>query len=111
SSQTPSNSSVAGYAYSGCYTDADTSLPARLSANSQYLLNGRSYATTNAMTWAACTSYCNGYQYAGLTSGSICRCGNSFNFSPTLNPDSLCQTPCTGDILQSCGASNRSTVF
>ncbi|UPX12678.1 uncharacterized protein EKO05_0003218 [Ascochyta rabiei] len=63
------------------------------------------------MTWAACASYCTGYQYAGIKAGSTCRCGNSFALSPNLNADILCQTPCTGNGLQSCGASNRSTVF
>ncbi|XPS81498.1 hypothetical protein M3J07_013460 [Ascochyta lentis] len=63
------------------------------------------------MTWAACASYCTGYQYTGITAGSVCRCGSSFAFSPSPNLDILCQTPCTGNSLQTCGASNRSTVF
>lgn len=63
------------------------------------------------MTWAACSSYCASYQYAGISAGSTCRCGNAFTFSQGLSLDASCQVPCTGSSSQSCGGSARSTIF
>lgn len=63
------------------------------------------------MTWAGCASYCSSYQYAGISAGSTCRCGNSFTFPQGLSQDALCQTSCTGSSAQSCGGSARAVVF
>ncbi|KAF2647037.1 hypothetical protein K491DRAFT_723770 [Lophiostoma macrostomum CBS 122681] len=41
----------------------------------------------------------------------IC-CGNDFNCSPAqLQPDSDCNTACSGDPTSTCGGSNRIAVF
>ncbi|KAH3997206.1 hypothetical protein HBI24_157200 [Parastagonospora nodorum] len=54
---TPSNTSVAGFTYSGCYSDASN----ELAITPLYLLNAKSYVSASSMTWAACTSFCVGY--------------------------------------------------
>jgi hypothetical protein len=109
--QTPTNSSVPGSAYLGCFIDSQPSSLVLPSATPRYLLNGISYTSTTSLTWAACGSFCSSYQFFGLSAGSTCRCGNSFTFSPGPSLDTSCQISCSGSSPQACGGSTRSTVF
>ncbi|KAL6704246.1 hypothetical protein ACN47E_008414 [Coniothyrium glycines] len=106
---TPTNSSVPGRTYSGCYTDTNPAILSLISP--QYLLGGPSYVSLTAMTWTACSTFCSAYQFAGISGGNTCRCANTFAYAPLVQLDAVCLTPCTGNLAQSCGGVNRITVF
>lgn len=94
------SSPIAGYTLLNCNTD---STAARV-------LTSKSTSSTT-MTYAACASFCSGFNYLGLEYGSECYCGNSFANPTTLAPAADCNMPCAGDKTQNCGAGNRLWLF
>ncbi|KAK3322262.1 WSC domain-containing protein [Apodospora peruviana] len=89
------------YVYSGCYED--TGKPDALSLRSQL--------DRNSMTVEKCVSLCkgNGYRYAGLEYYGNCYCGQTVN-GAALEEDT-CNFPCTGNSSQTCGGSNKISVY
>jgi WSC domain len=51
----------------------------------------------------------NFYRYAGLEEGGICYCGETVNGTPL--PDSACNTPCSADATQNCGATGAISIY
>jgi len=87
--------SAAGKApgYMGCYNDsADRVLKEK-------------NPSKDKMTPEACRKLCKGFTYFGVTYGSQCFCGNSFNkpAKHTKTKESDCQMPCNGNRSIMCG--------
>jgi hypothetical protein len=84
--------------YQGCYTDSDQrALPA-------YLVTSNS--TVESCIQAAANA---GYKYAGLQWYGQCYAGNSLGYSQVA--DSECNTACTADSSEACGAAYRSSIY
>lgn len=83
-------------------------------------LNGSS-TTSSSMTLEFCRSYCDnlGYMYSGTEYGRECYCGNYYTastgvFSGTntlLASNSTCNMLCAGNKNETCGGSNRMSIF
>lgn len=78
-------------------------------------------ASTIGIIWSlgsntptSCVQYCagDGYNYAAVSGGSQCMCGNSYKpaLATPAMPLTECNTPCGGDTSQLCGGQNRATV-
>jgi hypothetical protein len=64
------------------------------------------------MTIEACQAYCTSHNYAlaGLEYASQCYCANSMAPTSTLG-NSGCSMSCTGNKAETCGGSNRISLF
>lgn len=87
----------------GCYTDNPD--PRRILSH-QVLVSSLS-----SMTIELCQTACMnaGYIYAGVESGSECRCDNVF--APSQEASTVCTTPCTGNSAELCGGSYAINVY
>ncbi|KAL8664532.1 MAG: hypothetical protein Q9202_002941 [Teloschistes flavicans] len=65
--QTPTNATVAGWTYSGCYTD---------STSARVLTGKANY--DSALTIEKCAALCKGYKIFGAEYATQCYCGNTF---------------------------------
>lgn len=96
------NNTYAGnMTYWGCWTD-----------QSPQTLKNQSYSS-NANTIETCTSTCaqGGNTIAGIEDGTQCFCGSSLGYLAQEVVESSCQTPCPGNSTESCGGSNRLSIF
>ncbi|KAL8743437.1 MAG: hypothetical protein Q9190_004206 [Brigantiaea leucoxantha] len=101
SSASTAGPTLAGYTYEGCYTDS----------TSARVLTGKS-TSSNTMSYSSCSSYCYGFIYFGVEYGRECYCGNIFSNPTSPAPSaSDCNTKCSGDATQICGAGNRMNLF
>lgn len=101
-----------GYPYNACWTDLENGAGRTLFGDSVFNDN---------MTQEACGAYCSGltspsgtqYVYFGLEYGRECYCGNQIASGATLAPggESDCNTPCSGDDNEDCGAGNRINIW
>ncbi|KAF2643636.1 hypothetical protein P280DRAFT_213743 [Massarina eburnea CBS 473.64] len=96
---TPSGPSLANYTYVGCLSDSPS--------NRTLLTKSRA---TSDNTYAACSSFCSGYQYFGVEYASECYCSNALEYT-IQNPSSDCSMSCSGDSSTPCGGPARITVF
>ena len=90
--------------YWGCVTD---SISARTLNSSKVLMAPN-------MTLAYCRSFCDsmGYFLSGTEYSDECHCGSALLSGGTvLESNSTCDMPCSGDSTESCGGSNRLTVY
>ncbi|KAL8719332.1 MAG: hypothetical protein Q9225_003653 [Loekoesia sp. 1 TL-2023] len=98
--QGPTNATVPGYTYAGCYTDS----------TSARVLTGKYYAD-NALTIEKCAAACKGWGIFGAEYGSQCYCGNAFSNPTTKVGEGDCGYTCAGNGMQLCGAGNRLSVY
>lgn len=91
---------LAGYVYSGCYTEA----------TNQRALTGSSYFD-DALTVEKCAAACVAYSRFGVEYGRECYCGDSLNSGSVKAPESDCSFPCPGNETETCGAGNRLDVY
>lgn len=102
SSSSFNNNTYAGnMTYWGCWSD-----------QTPQSLTNLTY-TSNANTIELCTQTCaaGGNTIAGLEFGTQCFCGNSLGYEATEVIDSSCGTPCPGNSNETCGGSNRISLF
>ncbi|KAI8494656.1 Proprotein convertase subtilisin/kexin type 9 [Branchiostoma belcheri] len=63
----------------------------------------------------SCINHCTseGYRYAGLQFGNECLCGDSLSQLTWFGsePESECDTPCTGDAAEACGGNKRTSIY
>ncbi|KAF2186183.1 heme peroxidase [Zopfia rhizophila CBS 207.26] len=96
----PSNPSISGYNFTGCYTDS----VAQRTLNERVLFDDQ-------MTIAKCATFCGGTKYFGTEHGGECYCGNNFAHQSTAVPESDCSFLCPGNHGQYCGAENRLSLW
>ena len=97
----PSNPSIPGYVYSGCYSD---NIQSRI-------LVGKSYRNKTAMTIESCAAFCSGYTYFGAEYADECYCGMTFAYPTTKNAEADCKIMCSGNGTEICGAGNRLSLY
>ncbi|KAF4588036.1 hypothetical protein EYR38_009997 [Pleurotus pulmonarius] len=87
----------------GCFTDN----PGARS------LSSAAFTSTDSMTVEACISFCDAssFIFAGVEFGQECYCGNFIGNGGTNTSLAECNTPCTGNAKESCGAGSRLNVF
>ncbi|KAL8801940.1 MAG: hypothetical protein Q9182_004121 [Xanthomendoza sp. 2 TL-2023] len=98
--QGPTNATIPGYTYSGCYTDS----------GSARVINGK-YNYDDALTIEKCAGLCKGYKIFGTEYKTQCYCGNAFANPTTKVADGECGYTCGGNPAQACGAGNRLSVY
>lgn len=98
--QTPTNATVAGWTYSGCYTD---------STSARVLTGKANY--DSALTIEKCAALCKGYKIFGAEYATQCYCGNTFANATTKVGEGDCGYTCAGNALQLCGAGNRLSIY
>ncbi|KAE9389021.1 galactose oxidase [Gymnopus androsaceus JB14] len=94
------------WTYAGCYTD---------SLNTVRTLPWELQLTLNNSA-ETCTSTCSafGYTAAGMEFGIQCFCGDISDIAAnggTLAPETDCNTQCSGNPIEICGAGNRLTMY
>ena len=93
------SATLGGYAYQGCWKDGTTG-PA--------LDGGIKTVDQKAMSQDSCINHCKtkNYQYAALTNAAECFCANQgiHNNAVKQPDDSKCNSKCTGNSAQTCGA-------
>jgi WSC domain-containing protein len=94
-------SGVAGYSYSGCWSDAPESRS----------LNVGSVGNRSNMSLENCATLCSSYTMFGTEYAEECYCGNGILASAIREPVSDCNMPCTGNSSELCGAGNRLSLF
>ncbi|MCJ1284401.1 hypothetical protein MMC26_003733 [Xylographa opegraphella] len=97
----PSNATIPGYQYSGCYTDGPHGR----------VLAEKSYADGTAMSIEHCAAFCSGYTYFGTEYADECYCGMSFAYTTTKDAETDCNMVCSGNGTEICGAGNRLSVY
>ncbi|KAI9893661.1 MAG: hypothetical protein M1814_005876 [Vezdaea aestivalis] len=91
--------SAGGYGYVGCASE----VPGRL-------INAKSFSnSSNSVDF--CGQYCSGSKYFGVEYGSECYCGQTLAGTPTINPDSDCNTLCPANSTQYCGTGGRVQLY
>ncbi|KAL8996539.1 MAG: hypothetical protein Q9188_006548 [Gyalolechia gomerana] len=98
--QAPTNATVSGYTYAGCYTDS----------TSARVLTGK-FVPDSALTIERCAAACKGWSVFGAEYGSQCFCGNGFSNPTTKVGEAECGFVCAGNGMQLCGAGNRLSVY
>lgn len=98
--QGPTNATIPGYTYSGCYTDS----------TSARVINGK-YNYDSALTIEKCAGLCKGYKIFGTEYSNQCYCGNAYSNPTTKVADGDCGYGCGGNPAQACGAGNRLSVY
>ncbi|KAL8757511.1 MAG: hypothetical protein Q9184_004191 [Pyrenodesmia sp. 2 TL-2023] len=96
----PSNATVAGWTYDGCYTDS----------TSARVLTGK-YVPDSGVTIEKCAAACKGYSIFGAEYGTQCYCANTFSNPSTKVAERDCGFTCGGNALQLCGAGNRLSLY
>ncbi|KAI8630141.1 heme peroxidase [Xylariaceae sp. FL1651] len=91
---------VSTYAYEGCWTEGSGGVRA-LGAK----------ATAGNVTLESCAEFCQDYHYFGTEYGRECYCGNVPDASSNQTDLADCNMPCSGDISEYCGASNRLDLY
>ncbi|KAF9005041.1 copper radical oxidase with WSC domains [Cyathus striatus] len=88
----------------GCFTDL---------TNGGRTLDGQTFASGTAMTVEACINFCiqDDFVFAGTEFGGECYCGNAIANGGTQAPDTDCNTACTGNSNELCGAGGRLNLF
>ncbi|KAI0925387.1 hypothetical protein AcV7_005644 [Taiwanofungus camphoratus] len=91
------------WTYEGCYTD---NTAART-------LTGSSYTSTDNMTVESCISYCDSgsYVYAGVEYAQECYCGNNIENGGSNTTATDCNSACTGNANETCGAGDRMNLY
>jgi len=91
----------AGWSSIGCLTDAGTRT-----------FDGYSF-TSSKMTYALCATTCGskGFNFAGVSYGRECYCGNQQRSTAKVVSNSDCNVACAGDIYSKCGGSWRLSAF
>ncbi|KAI4102702.1 MAG: hypothetical protein L6R37_004233 [Teloschistes peruensis] len=98
--QSPTNATVPGWTYSGCYTD---------STSARVLTGKANY--DGALTIEKCATLCKGFKIFGAEYATQCYCGNAFANATTKVGEGDCGYTCAGNALQLCGAGNRLSVY
>jgi len=62
----------------------------------------------NSPAW--CAKRCAGFRFFGVETGDQCWCGNVFSNAEQANDDE-CNTACSGDETQTCGAFDRIEIY
>ncbi|KAJ7852312.1 WSC domain-containing protein [Mycena leptocephala] len=93
----------AAWTLQGCYTDTSASRA----------LAGASYVNASAMTVESCIAFCStgGFSLAGVEFGDECYCDHALQSSATLANAGNCNTPCSGNSTELCGAGNFVDVY
>lgn len=91
---------LAGYIYSGCYTEA----------TNQRALTGSSYFD-DTLTVEKCAAACVAYSRFGVEYGRECYCGDALNSGSVKAPVGDCSFPCPGNKTETCGAGDRLDVY
>ncbi|KAF3044856.1 hypothetical protein E8E11_005397 [Didymella keratinophila] len=101
-SPTSSKPSLSGYTYTGCIVDSLNPRP--LSAK---------MTSSSDNSYESCANFCSGYPYFGVEYSNECYCSWVLPTAPApeTKADTDCNMPCAGTSTQSCGGSNRVTVF
>ncbi|KAI1827931.1 heme peroxidase [Xylaria intraflava] len=98
---TPKNKpTVSSYAFQGCWTEGTNGVRALDAAE-----------TAGNVTLESCASFCQSYHFFGTEFGRECHCGNALAASSNQTNITDCNTPCTGDPSEYCGASNRLNLY
>ncbi|KAI1310047.1 heme peroxidase [Xylaria venustula] len=90
---------VPPYAYQGCWTEGD----------GVRALDAKS--TAGNVTVESCADFCQDYHFFGTEYGSECHCGDILAASSNQTALSECNTPCSGDPSEYCGAGNRLDLY
>ncbi|KAI0065083.1 WSC-domain-containing protein [Artomyces pyxidatus] len=93
------------WSYAGCYEDnRDIGLPTFI---------GPSFTNTSGMTIESCVNFCSSQSYvlAGLENGCTCYCDNFFENIFESVGNNECDVACIGNPAESCGASDRLSVY
>ncbi|KAI9436641.1 WSC domain-containing protein [Lactarius indigo] len=92
-----------GWSSLGCYTD-DPSRPTLTSVGNRDSFN---------MTVENCARFCDSgnYIYAGVEDGKDCHCGNITTVGATSAPPGDCNSPCVGDISETCGGTDHLNLY
>ncbi|VDB83101.1 unnamed protein product [Peniophora sp. CBMAI 1063] len=87
----------------GCYTDNPGART----------LTGPSFVNTTGMTIESCVRFCDAQSaiYAGTEFAQECYCGDTFSNGGTNASLTDCNTPCTGNASETCGAGGRLSVY
>ncbi|KAI0065291.1 WSC-domain-containing protein [Artomyces pyxidatus] len=74
---------------------------------------GASFTNTTGMTIELCVNFCSSQSYilAGLESGCTCYCDNFYENILESVGNNECDVPCAGNYTESCGASDRVSVY
>ena len=91
---------LAGYNYSGCYTEA----------TNQRALTGSQYFD-DTLTVEKCAAACVAFARFGVEYGRECYCGDALNAGSVQAPVGDCSFPCPGNKNETCGAGNRLDVY
>ncbi|XP_072039690.1 uncharacterized protein [Amphiura filiformis] len=89
------------YEYMGCYLDEE-----------DRAMTGDNY-TSSDLTIDSCIAWCRqlGHPFAGMQSASYCICGDSDYDVYGVRSDGECNSACTGDSSEACGAAWRNSVY
>jgi len=68
------------------------------------------YMDKDSLTIEKCAQWCSSFKYFGVEFGYNCFCGNSYGSQGKAN-DGDCDTACTGDSTQICGAGYHNSVY
>jgi hypothetical protein len=92
------------YTYAGCYSDA---------VNSRTLSTQYKGVAASSNTVESCIAGCAsaGYSIAGLEYSQECWCDNSLTYGAGVQADADCSYACTGNASETCGGSNRLSVY
>ncbi|KAI0315679.1 copper radical oxidase [Amylostereum chailletii] len=87
----------------GCYTDNPASRT----------LTAASFTNTTGMTIESCVSFCDrqSFIFAGTEFAQECYCGDTISDGGTNTTASDCNTPCTGNANETCGAGGRLSMY
>ena len=97
--------------YAGCYENA-------VNGTGVSLFSGPGLVDQTNLTLESCQAFCTNaldgpYRFFGIESGIYCRCSNDFQHGAVAYDGTTldCDTPCSGDNSQRCGAFNRMSVY
>ncbi|KAL0947951.1 hypothetical protein HGRIS_010580 [Hohenbuehelia grisea] len=76
-------------------------------------LSAKNFVSTDNMTVENCIAFCdsNSFIFAGVEFAQECYCDNFINNGGTNATISECNTPCSGNKLESCGAGGRLNLY
>ncbi|KAI1169114.1 hypothetical protein F5B18DRAFT_9053 [Nemania serpens] len=91
---------VSSYAFQGCWTEGEDGVRA---------LDAK--AVAGNVSVESCADFCQDYHYFGTEFGSECHCGDSLAASSNETDLADCNTPCSGDPSEYCGAGDRLDLY
>jgi hypothetical protein len=97
----PSNPTISGYTYQGCYSD---DVGARV-------LDAQIQMAWEEMTIENCAAFCTGYTYFGAEWGQECYCGDSFVNPTSKLGQGSCDMVCADNVGEICGGSDALSVY